>query len=109
MPLSRASRLSQIAHAIRTETIEAFKTETKTRIEALRDALPEDDKSLLVLRINRQLEWTEIAHVMLYEGEPLSELMLKREAARLRKRFQLVKERLRKMARQEGLIEGESG
>jgi hypothetical protein len=36
---------------------------------------------------------------------PADAAMLRRESARLRKRFQLVKERLRDLAKEEGLIE----
>jgi len=109
VPLSKASRLSAIEQKVRTETLAAQRTETKHRIAQLREALPQDDQSLLILRVNRQLDWTEIAHVMLYQGEELEGEVLKREAGRLRKRFQLVKDRLRKMAKAEGLLEDDSG
>lgn len=50
---------------------------------------------LLVLRVDKDLAWNELARVMHpEEAEPLDEEGLKREAARLRKRFQHVKERL---------------
>jgi len=103
--LSDAGCLSAIEAKVRTETLAAHKTEVKHRITELRETLPPDDQSLLILRVNRQLEWTEIAHVMLFQGEPLDEAVLKKEAARLRKRFQLVKERLRNMAKAEGLLD----
>jgi RNA polymerase sigma-70 factor, ECF subfamily len=38
------------------------------------------------------------------DGEPLTGDALKREAARLRKRFQAIKEKLREMAQKEGLL-----
>jgi hypothetical protein len=41
---------------------------------------------------------------MTYDGGEPSAEVVRREAARLRKRFQLVKERLREMARAEGLL-----
>jgi RNA polymerase sigma-70 factor (ECF subfamily) len=102
--LSEARELSQVAQQVRTETLIAFRTETKDRIAALREKLSPEERDLLVLRVNRQLDWREIAHVLLYRGEPPSDQALVREAARLRKRFQSVKEKLRKMAGEEGLF-----
>jgi hypothetical protein len=40
-------------------------------------------------------------------GEALDDAALKRESARLRQRFQSVKERLREMAKREGLTAGD--
>ena len=53
---------------------------------------------LLALRIERELPWPEIAHV-LAEGEDVTVA-----AARLRKRFQLLKDRLKKRGRELGLV-----
>lgn len=97
---------------MRTETLAFLRTEKKSRLQALRDSLPEEDRMLLVLRVDRGLAWNELARI-LAEGEPgelddgpqLDALALTREAARLRKRFQLVKDRLRELARKEGLLE----
>lgn len=105
VPLSEAKQLSAMEQKVRTETLAFHKTEVKQRIVALRETLPPDDQALLILRVNRKLDWTEIAHVLSFEGEPPTDDALKREAARLRKRFQLVKEKLRKMAQAEGLLE----
>jgi RNA polymerase sigma-70 factor (ECF subfamily) len=102
--LSEARELSQVAQQIRTETLAAYRTETKDRIAALREKLSPEERDLLVLRVNRGLDWREIAHVLLYRGEPPSDEALDREAAKLRKRFQAVKEKLRKMAGEEGLL-----
>jgi RNA polymerase sigma-70 factor (ECF subfamily) len=93
-----------VAIAVRTETLPFLRTQTKTRLQALRDELPEEDRMILVLRVDRRLEWTELGRVLAGEDEPLDEAAAVREAARLRKRFQLVKERLREMAKREGLI-----
>jgi hypothetical protein len=50
------------------------------------------------------MEWNDIVTVM-HDGEALDDETAKREAARLRKRFQSVKERLRERAASEGLLE----
>ena len=94
-----------MAQAVRTQTVEFLRTEKRTRLQALRDALPEEDRMLLVLRVDRQLAWNELARILGEGGEGLDAQALGREAARLRKRFQLVKDRLRELAKKEGLIE----
>jgi RNA polymerase sigma-70 factor (ECF subfamily) len=98
------SGLERIAERVRTETASFLRTATRTRIEALRDSLAEEDRLLLLLRVDRKLAWSEIARVLAEEPE-LDEAALTRGAARLRKRFQLVKDRLRELARREGLLE----
>jgi RNA polymerase sigma-70 factor, ECF subfamily len=59
---------------------------------------------LLVLRVDRQLSWGDIALAFVDEPATCSDDERRREAARLRKRFQLGKERLAKRARAEGLL-----
>jgi RNA polymerase sigma-70 factor (ECF subfamily) len=111
IPISEAGAIRELEHKVRTETIAAARTEVKQRITELRERLPPDDQAVLVLRVSRKLDWKEIAHVLLYEGEgrPVPAEAIRREAARVRKRFQLVKERLREMAQAEGLLDAEPG
>jgi RNA polymerase sigma-70 factor, ECF subfamily len=73
-------------------------------MRALRERLSEDDQTLLVLRIDKELSWKEIAAVMSGRGEELDDAALRRWSARLRQRFRKVKERLRVMAKEEGII-----
>lgn len=101
VPLSHAGPLSGIEERVRTATLAALRTETKNRAARLRERLPAEDQALLILRVNRRLEWNEIAQVMGRDGEARDEAALKRESQRLRKRYQLVKERLRRMAEDE--------
>ena len=101
------SALENVAERVRTETLAHLRTQTKTRLQALRDSLPEEDRMLLVLRVDRKLEWNELARVMAEADESAARLVagdVTREAARLRKRFQLLKDKLRDMAKREGLI-----
>jgi RNA polymerase sigma-70 factor (ECF subfamily) len=103
-----------MAAQARTTTAAFRRTSTKDRVRALRDRLEPDDQLLLVLRVDRGMEFREIAAV-LADGEEGStsarsasaepgEAQLDREAARLRKRFERVKERLRELAHEAGLI-----
>ena len=100
--LGSSPALSKLVQEVRTETLAYLRTETKTRLRALRDSLDEDDRTLLMLRVDRGLAWDELARVF-SEGD-LDEAAQKREAARLRKRFQLVKEKLKALAKREGLL-----
>jgi RNA polymerase sigma-70 factor (ECF subfamily) len=80
------------------------RTDVKDRFAALRDGLDPDDRALLVLRVDRELSWEDVARITL--GEPdLDALALRRESDRLRKRFQLIKKTLRERAREAGLLE----
>jgi RNA polymerase sigma-70 factor (ECF subfamily) len=66
--------------------------------------LPEMDRMLLILRVDRELSWRDLARVVL-GGSP-TPVELEREAVRLRKRFQLVKERLRAGLREQARRSG---
>lgn len=104
--LSEADELGKLVAAVRTQTMTILRTETKSALAKLRDELPPEDRLLLVLRVDRTLPWEDVARVFLEEEAETSEVRLGQEAARLRKRFQLVKERLATLAKQRGLIEG---
>jgi RNA polymerase sigma-70 factor (ECF subfamily) len=94
---------SRLAMEVRTRTQTFLRTERRSAIAQLRDELPTEDRTLLVLRVDRELAWNELARIMLDAPDP-DEVTVKREAARLRKRFQLVKERLVAMGRERGLL-----
>jgi RNA polymerase sigma-70 factor, ECF subfamily len=64
----------------------------------IRGELDDDDRTLLVLRVDRDLAWRDIAIVLLGEAAGADELT--RKAAALRKQFERVKERLRELAAQ---------
>jgi RNA polymerase sigma-70 factor (ECF subfamily) len=104
VPLSRAGPLSAIEQKIRTETLTLARTETKSRMARLRERLPVDDQTLLILRISRNLSWKEIAQVMFHEGEVGEDSVLRKEAVRLRQRYQSAKEKLQQLAMEEGLL-----
>ena len=108
IPLEAHADLSAIEDQVRSRTLSFLRTERRNRFAELRDALPEDDRALLILRVDQGLAWNDLARAMQDdEAEPLAGDALKREAARLRKRFQLVKERLLEIGRSEGLVGSE--
>jgi RNA polymerase sigma-70 factor, ECF subfamily len=98
------SEIEGVVAAVRTETRSALRSEKRNKLMALRDELPADDRTLLILRIDRELPWEEIALTFLTDAENWSAEQIKRESARLRKRFQLVRSRLADRAREEGLL-----
>ena len=95
------SRVSAIVERVRSETKPHLKTENKDALADLRRELEPDDQTLLTLRIDRRLSWNEIAHVMSDDVPPAE---VARSSARLRQRFQKLKERLRRRAKQVGLV-----
>lgn len=97
------SELSEIRAVVRW-TRSTMATQKRRALEALREELDVADRSLLILRVDRGLSWDEIALAFADSPEPLSDVARKREAARLRKRFQLIKQRLVVRARQEAFI-----
>jgi len=105
-PLPESSRLGAIVAEVRTETLPYLRTDRKSRFALLRESLPPEDQTLLMLRVDRQLSWLDLARVLHEDDEsPLEGEALKREAARLRKRFQLLKEKLYELGRREGLVD----
>jgi RNA polymerase sigma-70 factor, ECF subfamily len=99
------SEAEELAEVIRSETISLLQTERRSKLLELRDELEEEDRILLVLRLDRGLEWQDVARAMRSSTEEdLDPDELRREAARLRKRFQALRERLRSLATSRGLI-----
>jgi RNA polymerase sigma-70 factor (ECF subfamily) len=106
-PLPEGSQLSAIEQPQRSDTAPYLNSQRKSRMAALRESLPREDQELLVLRVDRQLSWRDLARVLLesLEDPAPSPELIAREAARLRKRFQMIKARLYELGRREGLIE----
>jgi RNA polymerase sigma-70 factor, ECF subfamily len=91
---------SALAAAVASRTPLHERTAAKDGLARLRARLTPDEQTLLILRVDRGLAWTEVAHVLAEDGSPVA-------AAALRKRFERLIERLRVMAAEEGL--GEDG
>lgn len=101
------SELSGAVDRLRTATAAYKRTDVQLRFQVLRAKLPEEDQMLLVLRVDRGLSWLELAEVALADELSPDPKRLKTEAARLRKRFQFAKERLRAMIEEAGLLDDE--
>lgn len=107
-PLPDDSRLDPAAIEARSRTPDFRKTAMKERLRALRRGLPEQDQTLLVLRVDQQFSWAELSAVLSGDANRVfDEAAHNRELLRLRQRFKRAKEQLRKLAEQEGLISSE--
>src|SRR5262249_52246367 len=96
--------LSALEHRVRTETLSFLRTERRDRFAELRASLDPDDRTLLILRVERGLAWNDLAQAMhADDATPLCGEALKRESAGVRKGSQFLKQRLRERGRREGL------
>jgi len=92
--LPDGSFLEEIAERVRSATKSYLRTEVKDRVAQLRESLSPEDQMLLVLRVDRKLAWLDLARVLRDESATPSNEELNRESAKLRKRFQTIKEKL---------------
>jgi RNA polymerase sigma-70 factor (ECF subfamily) len=99
------SCIESIIQITRSRTQPWQRTDIKDGFTALRDSLDPDDRILLTLRVDRAMEWKEVARVMLDSDGDVDPATLSRETDRLRKRFQLLKDELRRRAKEAGLID----
>lgn len=108
LPTDR-SLLQEPERGARTSTSHYLRTSIKDRIRELREQLSDDDQTLLILRIDRRLEWRELAVIMSEVAPDAPDEELVRASARMRTRFQTAKRRLRDLAREDGLLESSTG
>ncbi len=93
------TELSRLVDEIRSSIFLGRDQARQATLDRLREGLSPDERTLLVLRVDRGLAWGEVALVLGEEGAvPVEE-------SALRKRFERLKEKLAERARQEGLLE----
>ncbi|MCR9164209.1 MAG: RNA polymerase sigma factor [Nannocystaceae bacterium] len=90
----RDTHAARIAAHVRSTTAVHLRTESKDALQRIRDGLDPDDRTLLILRVDRGMAWREIAAVM--HGEADTELDPAKAAASLRKRFERLKAKLKR-------------
>jgi RNA polymerase sigma-70 factor (ECF subfamily) len=101
---ARLSEVTAVAERVRSQTRPHLRTEVKDGVAAIRATLDETERTLLVLRVDRAMNWNDVARVMASEEDDDSEEEVARAAARLRKRFQSVKDTIRQRAVALGLV-----
>lgn len=95
------SRISEAVDQVRSRTQLHLRSEVKDGLRKLREQLDPDEQQLLMLRVDRDLSWTEIAEIIDDDDDPK---VIARTSARLRQQFQTLKDRLRELAIAEGLL-----
>ncbi len=106
VPLSQHPEVAELEAHVRTTTVTYLRSEVKDRVSRLRESLDPDEQTLLVLRIDRQMSWSEIAVVMDGGDSGVPACDPARSAAMYRKRFERVKERLRALDSTEPALQG---
>jgi RNA polymerase sigma-70 factor (ECF subfamily) len=92
------SELAEVLEAVR-KTHTTLVAQRRATLAQLRNELSVEDRTLLILRVDRNLPFEEIAVAFAGCPDSLDDVALRREANRLRKRFQLIKERMVSRAR----------
>lgn len=101
--LSDAPEVARAAEQVRTSTINYLRTEVKDRVAQLREELSPEDQAILILRIDRKLEWRDVARALAdEEDDELSDAEVTKRSAALRKRFERIKQDLKKLVERAG-------
>jgi RNA polymerase sigma-70 factor (ECF subfamily) len=102
--LSEAPDVARVAEQVRTRTISYLRTEVKDRVAALREELSPEDQAILILRIDRRLEWRDVVRALADDGdEELTDADVTRRSAALRKRFERIKSDLKRLVERHGV------
>lgn len=88
---------SKVAGRVYASTAVELERQT-TALDRLRAKLQPDEQTLLTLRVDRKLSWREVAEILGEGGEQVDETAL-------RKRFERLKDKLARAARDEGLVD----
>jgi RNA polymerase sigma-70 factor (ECF subfamily) len=92
--LSGVGQAADQAQASHQSPAPYLRTTIKSRFRLLRDQLPEEERTLLILKVDKGFSWREVAEIMLPEAE-LSAEEWKREADRRAQQFSRLKQKLR--------------
>jgi RNA polymerase sigma-70 factor, ECF subfamily len=104
LPLSQSPWAETAFQASRTGTHPHLQTEVKNEFQRLREKLDPEDRDLLTLRVDRNLSWSDVVHIMLGPEQLADEALLRRKEAALRQRYVELKKRLKQLAIEAGLI-----
>jgi RNA polymerase sigma-70 factor, ECF subfamily len=99
LPLSVATSMEEVR---RSATAPYRRTEVKDALRVLRESLDPLDHEILILRLDRQMSWKDIARALAADDDVPA--TLDQRAAALRKRFERAKTQLRELAVAQGLI-----
>jgi RNA polymerase sigma-70 factor, ECF subfamily len=94
----QTGEMSALAAEVQT-TSSAREAEHRVALDRLRAALTPEERALLALRVDQELPWIDVAEVLSPRGGPTI------TPATLMKRYERLKERLGRLAREQGLLE----
>jgi RNA polymerase sigma-70 factor (ECF subfamily) len=92
------SEAAKIAESVRSAPPVYLASQARDWMEKARASLTPIEHTLIILRFDRGLSWREVCEVIAAEGEELDE-------PALRKRYQRLKEKLRKLAADDGILD----
>lgn len=101
----RVRMVTGLASQLAQPTVSSQRRSEEERLRALADlraSLPPGEQSLLILKVDRELTWAEVAAALSAEGEPPAQ-------AALRKRFERLTRKLGRLARARGLLPRDGG
>ena len=105
--LSAVTEPHVLADKVRTATFPYLRTDVKSRVTALRQQLSTAEQTLLILRVDRNLSWKDVAQIMAGPEAGLEDAEVMRLAAGHRKQFERAKQRLRALAEAAGLLDSD--
>jgi RNA polymerase sigma-70 factor, ECF subfamily len=109
-PARREHLVSQPPDAVqreRSRTQPWLRTDVKERFRALREQLSPHERMLLQLKVEQDLPWTDVAEILWDEPSPPTPGALEKRAVALRQQFKRLKERLKALALESGLLNPE--
>jgi RNA polymerase sigma-70 factor (ECF subfamily) len=89
-------QLSELAAQVQSRTLSLFGTEVKDAVQKLREALTPEERMLLILHTDRGIPLKSVAEILSENAEPVSYVAL-------RKRFERLKEKIRRLAAEQGI------
>jgi len=91
----------------RSQTKPWLRTDVKEGFRALREQLSPQERMLLQLKVEQDLSWTDVAEALWEEPAPPTREALEKRAVALRQQFKRLKERLKALAVESGLLTAE--
>jgi RNA polymerase sigma-70 factor (ECF subfamily) len=92
------AEISKVVQEVQSSSASFLKQDARDKLDKLRRALSPEEQTLLILRVDRKLSWKECAQVLATQDAPVDE-------AALRKRFERITKRLKKMAQEQGVLQ----
>jgi RNA polymerase sigma-70 factor (ECF subfamily) len=90
------SAVSKIVEQVKESTFNGMRTDARDRWAKIKEGLDPFERALLLLRVEQQLPWKDVARILSDEGEAMTE-------GALRKRFERLRTKLHELAREAGL------